>query len=62
MLQEALPGVLVLPVLGNHDYWPKNQLPAIGSEDLIYEALGEIWSDWIGGRRQVNLFKTSEFG
>lgn len=37
----------VLPVIGNHDYFPRNQLPAQNSE--IYNAIAEMWEDWLPG-------------
>ena len=44
-IKVTLPNLQVIPVVGNHDYFPKNQLPGEGSE--VYDAFLEMWSDWI---------------
>ncbi|XP_071997767.1 cyclic GMP-AMP phosphodiesterase SMPDL3A isoform X2 [Engystomops pustulosus] len=44
-IRSLLPDMLVFPALGNHDYWPQDQLPVSGSE--IYTAVAEFWKPWL---------------
>ena len=46
LLNETLPDLLVLPMVGNHDYYPKNQLP--GESNELYDAYLDMWSHWLG--------------
>ena len=41
LLEYTFPGVTVLPVFGNHDYYPKDQLPG-GSSDF-YDKIADLW-------------------
>ena len=36
----------VLPALGNHDYWPGNQLPGTDG-DPLYRKIAEIWKPFL---------------
>ncbi len=47
LISQHLADYVVIPVLGNHDYFPRNQLPAENSE--IYNALAELWRRWLPG-------------
>ncbi|XP_073532054.1 cyclic GMP-AMP phosphodiesterase SMPDL3A [Phyllobates terribilis] len=44
-IRGLLPDILVFPALGNHDYWPQDQLPLSGSE--VYTAVAEFWKPWL---------------
>ena len=46
LIKETFPGVPVYVTLGNHDYWPTNQLP--GRPNRVYNMTAtEMWSDWL---------------
>ena len=49
-----LPDTKVYAALGNHDFHPKNQLPA-GSNN-IYNQVAELWRPWLRNE-SVTLFK-----
>ena len=59
LLNETFPTVPVLPVLGNHDYFPKDQLPA--ESNPTYTALSDIWANWIGSPDMVDNFNRSRY-
>ncbi|KAE8602330.1 hypothetical protein XENTR_v10013950 [Xenopus tropicalis] len=44
-IRSLLPDLLVFPALGNHDYWPQDQLPVKESE--VYTAVAEFWKPWL---------------
>ncbi|XP_069830995.1 cyclic GMP-AMP phosphodiesterase SMPDL3A [Dendropsophus ebraccatus] len=44
-IRSLLPDMLVFPALGNHDYWPQDQLPVSGSE--VYSGVAEFWKPWL---------------
>ncbi|KAI1717652.1 calcineurin-like phosphoesterase domain-containing protein [Ditylenchus destructor] len=46
LFREIFPGVLVLPVYGNHDYAPGNNFPDF--QTSIYSRTYELWKPWIG--------------
>nr|XP_033794073.1 acid sphingomyelinase-like phosphodiesterase 3a isoform X2 [Geotrypetes seraphini] len=39
------PDFQVFPALGNHDYWPQDQLPV--SANQIYAAVAKLWRPWL---------------
>ncbi|KAM3602492.1 uncharacterized protein V6R79_005217 [Siganus canaliculatus] len=39
------PKLPVYPALGNHDYWPQDQMPT--STNAIYKAAAELWKPWL---------------
>ncbi|XP_029452265.1 acid sphingomyelinase-like phosphodiesterase 3a isoform X2 [Rhinatrema bivittatum] len=39
------PDIKVFPALGNHDYWPQDQLPMSANE--IYSAVAQFWKPWL---------------
>lgn len=45
IIKEVFPNTKVYSALGNHDYHPKNQLPA-GNNNL-YDRTAEMWHDWL---------------
>ncbi|XP_033846345.1 acid sphingomyelinase-like phosphodiesterase 3a [Periophthalmus magnuspinnatus] len=44
-ISEKLPNVTVYPALGNHDYWPQDQMP--DSPNDIYRAVSRLWAPWL---------------
>ena len=54
-MMESFPGKIVLPMVGNHDYYPKNQLPGDGSE--LYDAFLDMWVDWINETDMQETFR-----
>lgn len=44
-IRSLLPDMIVFPALGNHDYWPQDQMPVSGSE--VYTAVAEFWKPWL---------------
>ncbi|XP_015215223.2 cyclic GMP-AMP phosphodiesterase SMPDL3A [Lepisosteus oculatus] len=44
-IQEFFPSLPVYPALGNHDYWPQDQLPV--STNKIYQAVSDLWEPWL---------------
>ncbi|XP_028296316.1 cyclic GMP-AMP phosphodiesterase SMPDL3A [Gouania willdenowi] len=43
--RKHFPNTTVFPSIGNHDYWPQDQLPAFTNQ--IYRAAAELWRDWL---------------
>ena len=41
--------------VGNHDYYPKNDLP--GEENDLYNALASMWGDWLDTDDMQSTFK-----
>ncbi|XP_012684764.1 acid sphingomyelinase-like phosphodiesterase 3a [Clupea harengus] len=44
-IREFFPTLPVYPAVGNHDYWPQDQLPTSTNE--IYQALAKLWAGWL---------------
>ncbi|XP_015262832.1 PREDICTED: acid sphingomyelinase-like phosphodiesterase 3a [Gekko japonicus] len=44
-IRSFFPELQVFPALGNHDYWPQDQLPASVSE--VYSAAADFWKPWL---------------
>ncbi|XP_072499291.1 cyclic GMP-AMP phosphodiesterase SMPDL3A [Notamacropus eugenii] len=44
-IQSLFPNFQVFPALGNHDYWPQDQLPV--STSKVYEAVANFWKPWL---------------
>ncbi|XP_077018912.1 cyclic GMP-AMP phosphodiesterase SMPDL3A isoform X2 [Tamandua tetradactyla] len=44
-IQNHFPNLQVFPALGNHDYWPQDQLPVITSK--VYSAVADLWKPWL---------------
>ncbi|XP_045150238.1 acid sphingomyelinase-like phosphodiesterase 3a, partial [Echinops telfairi] len=44
-VQSLLPHLQVFPALGNHDYWPQDQLPIITNK--VYNAVATLWEPWL---------------
>ncbi|XP_068180131.1 acid sphingomyelinase-like phosphodiesterase 3b [Antennarius striatus] len=45
LINDVFPDTKVYSALGNHDYHPKNQLPA--APNHIYDQVAELWRDWL---------------
>lgn len=44
-VQSLFPNLQVFPALGNHDYWPQDQLPIATSK--VYNAVANLWKPWL---------------
>lgn len=44
-LRDHFPRLPVFPALGNHDYWPQDQMPT--STNAIYQAAAKLWAPWL---------------
>ncbi|XP_037100740.1 acid sphingomyelinase-like phosphodiesterase 3a [Syngnathus acus] len=44
-IRQHFPNVTVFPAIGNHDYWPQDQLPT--STNDIYKAAARLWKPWL---------------
>uniref|UniRef100_A0A4W3IJR0 Sphingomyelin phosphodiesterase acid like 3A n=1 Tax=Callorhinchus milii TaxID=7868 RepID=A0A4W3IJR0_CALMI len=44
-VKENFKDLQVFPAMGNHDYWPQDQLPVVASE--IYNAAADMWKHWL---------------
>ncbi|XP_029801725.1 acid sphingomyelinase-like phosphodiesterase 3b [Suricata suricatta] len=58
LIREVFPDTKVYAALGNHDFHPKNQLPA-GSHSL-YDQVAELWRPWLSNE-SVTVFKQGAF-
>ncbi|KAH0622273.1 hypothetical protein JD844_024429, partial [Phrynosoma platyrhinos] len=52
------PDLQVFPALGNHDYWPQDQLPVSTSE--VYSAVADFWKPWLTDEA-VSTFRKGGF-
>ncbi|XP_075869159.1 cyclic GMP-AMP phosphodiesterase SMPDL3A [Nelusetta ayraudi] len=44
-IRQHFPNLTVFPALGNHDYWPQDQMPT--STNAIYQAAARLWKPWL---------------
>ncbi|CAN9507536.1 unnamed protein product [Ophioblennius macclurei] len=44
-IMQHFPNRTIYPAVGNHDYWPQDQLPS--STNAIYRAAAELWKPWL---------------
>ncbi|XP_045332240.1 acid sphingomyelinase-like phosphodiesterase 3b isoform X3 [Leopardus geoffroyi] len=58
LIREVFPGTKVYAALGNHDFHPKNQLPA--GSNSIYDQVAELWRPWLSNE-SIALFKEGAF-
>ncbi|XP_057678004.1 acid sphingomyelinase-like phosphodiesterase 3a [Corythoichthys intestinalis] len=42
---KYFPNITVFPAVGNHDYWPQDQMPT--STNDIYKAAARLWKPWL---------------
>ncbi|RXN03407.1 acid sphingomyelinase-like phosphodiesterase 3a [Labeo rohita] len=54
-IRQFFPQLPVYPALGNHDYWPQDQLPT--SANAIYDAVAKLWSPWLNPEAVATLQK-----
>ncbi|XP_074832168.1 acid sphingomyelinase-like phosphodiesterase 3b [Carettochelys insculpta] len=58
LIKQVFPGTTVYPVMGNHDFHPKNQFPA--ETHRIYNATAELWHSWLNST-SILTFKAGAF-
>ncbi|XP_066126037.1 acid sphingomyelinase-like phosphodiesterase 3b [Saccopteryx bilineata] len=58
LIREVFPDTKVYAALGNHDFHPKNQLPA--QNNSIYSRVAELWRPWLSND-SIALFKKGAF-
>ncbi|KAM6428755.1 acid sphingomyelinase-like phosphodiesterase 3b [Liasis olivaceus] len=58
LIRDVFPDTQVYPAMGNHDFHPKNQLPA--EENRIYNITAELWRPWLG-EPSIQTFRTGAF-
>lgn len=44
-IRQHFPNLTVYPALGNHDYWPQDQMQT--SSNAIYKAAAQLWKPWL---------------
>ncbi|KFQ10537.1 Acid sphingomyelinase-like phosphodiesterase 3a, partial [Leptosomus discolor] len=57
-IRHFFPDLQVFPALGNHDYWPQDQLPVTTSE--VYNAVADFWKPWLTDEA-INTFRKGGF-
>lgn len=55
-LNGTFPNIPFLPVLGNHDYYPKNQLPP--GKSSLQGQVAELWKGWLDRLDADKAFKS----
>ena len=61
LILEKFPRVPVYATLGNHDYYPVDNLP--GHPNALYDSVAELWSEWLDPqaretfRQGINRYK-----
>ena len=58
VLQREFPGIRVLPLLGNHDWLPKNKLPQNSAPGDFYHQYADLFQQagWLS-ENEANVFK-----
>jgi sphingomyelin phosphodiesterase len=56
LFKEYFKDVRVLPVIGNHDTFPVDQLSPPNPDTYITRTIGRIWKEWIG-EEQLKTFR-----
>uniref|UniRef100_T1ITT5 Uncharacterized protein n=1 Tax=Strigamia maritima TaxID=126957 RepID=T1ITT5_STRMM len=56
-LSEAFPNSPLVPVLGNHDYYPTHMMPPRKTD--MYTRVSDLWSKWLG--EDVILFRNGGY-
>ncbi|KAI4873149.1 hypothetical protein NFI96_014566 [Prochilodus magdalenae] len=54
-IRQYFPELPVYPALGNHDYWPQDQLPA--KTNAIYQAVAKLWAPWLSPEAVATLLQ-----
>lgn len=44
-IRQHFPNLTVFPALGNHDYWPQDQM--LTTTNAIYKAAAQLWKPWL---------------
>ncbi|XP_005487813.1 cyclic GMP-AMP phosphodiesterase SMPDL3A isoform X2 [Zonotrichia albicollis] len=57
-IRNFFPDLQVFPALGNHDYWPQDQLPVTTSE--VYNAVADFWKPWLNDEA-IHTFRKGGF-
>ncbi|XP_021402794.1 cyclic GMP-AMP phosphodiesterase SMPDL3A isoform X2 [Lonchura striata] len=57
-IRNFFPDLQVFPALGNHDYWPQDQLPVTTSE--VYNAVADFWKPWLNDEA-ISTFRKGGF-
>uniref|UniRef100_A0A4W6F737 Sphingomyelin phosphodiesterase acid like 3A n=1 Tax=Lates calcarifer TaxID=8187 RepID=A0A4W6F737_LATCA len=52
-IRQHFPNLTVYPALGNHDYWPQDQMPT--STNAIYKAAAQLWKPWLQAEALLTL-------
>ncbi|XP_037541593.1 acid sphingomyelinase-like phosphodiesterase 3a [Nematolebias whitei] len=52
-IRQHFPNLTVYPALGNHDYWPQDQMPA--SSNAVYKAAAALWKPWLDADALLTL-------
>ncbi|KAF7650457.1 hypothetical protein LDENG_00125830 [Lucifuga dentata] len=52
-IRHHFPKQTVYPALGNHDYWPQDQMPT--STNDIYQAAAKLWQPWLDSEALITL-------
>ncbi|KAF7647303.1 hypothetical protein LDENG_00174420 [Lucifuga dentata] len=55
IINQVFPNTKVYSAMGNHDYHPKNQLPA--AQNYIYDQIARMWQDWLSPESQGTFKK-----
>ncbi|XP_029928014.1 acid sphingomyelinase-like phosphodiesterase 3b [Myripristis murdjan] len=55
IINQVFPSTKVYSTLGNHDFHPKNQLPA--TQNHMYDQIAEMWRDWLEPESQQTFKK-----
>ncbi|XP_019064366.1 acid sphingomyelinase-like phosphodiesterase 3b isoform X1 [Fukomys damarensis] len=58
LIREVFPDTKVYAAMGNHDFHPKSQFPAMSND--IYNQVAELWRPWLSNE-SVALFKEGAF-
>ena len=57
-LMHAFPTKKVYATLGNHDYYPASQFPAVSN--ILYNLTAEMWRRWIEEEKQLDNFRKGQ--
>lgn len=52
-IRQHFPNLTVYPALGNHDYWPQDQMST--SSNAVYKAAARLWAPWLQPDAQLTL-------
>ncbi|KAM6906132.1 cyclic GMP-AMP phosphodiesterase SMPDL3A [Lycodopsis pacificus] len=52
-ITQHFPNLTVYPALGNHDYWPQDQMST--STNAVYKAAAQLWKPWLQAEALLTL-------